>query len=76
MIFVSSLQVPEQDLMRLTFLQCNPVLGYETCTKLAKEALERNIGVYDLVIEKKLLTIEKLNELLKPENMINPQRKE
>ncbi len=31
----------------------NPVLGYETCTKLAKEALERNIGVYDLVIEKK-----------------------
>jgi len=54
----------------------NPVLGYETCTKLAKEALERNIGVYDLVIEKKLLTIEKLNELLKPENMINPQRKE
>ena len=54
----------------------NPVLGYETCTKLAKEALERNIGVYDLVIEKKLLTKEKLNELLKPENMINPQRKE
>lgn len=54
----------------------NPVLGYETCTKLAKEALERNIGVYDLVIEKKLLTNEKLNKLLKPENMINPQGKE
>jgi len=54
----------------------NPVLGYEICTKLAKEALERNIGVYDLVIEKKLFTKEKLNELLKPENMINPQGKE
>ena len=54
----------------------NPVLGYETCTKLAKEAFERNIGVYDLVIEKKLLTNEKLNKLLKPENMINPQGKE
>lgn len=54
----------------------NPVLGYETCTKLAKEALERNIGVYDLVIEKKLLTNEKLNKLLKPGNMINPQGKE
>ncbi len=54
----------------------NPVLGYETCTKLAKEALERNISVYDLVIEKKLLTKEKLNELLKPENIINPQGKE
>ncbi len=53
----------------------NPVLGYETCSMLAKEALERNIGVYDLVIEKKLLTKEKLNELLKPENMINPQGK-
>ncbi|MBE9509459.1 MAG: aspartate ammonia-lyase [Bacteroidetes bacterium] len=51
----------------------NPVLGYEICTMLAKEALERNIGVYDLVIEKKLFTKEKLNELLKPENMINPQ---
>jgi len=50
----------------------NPVLGYEACTQLAKEALEHNKGVYDLVLEKKLLTKEELEELLLPENMIKP----
>jgi len=48
----------------------NPVLGYETCSMLAKEALENNKGVYDLVLEKNLLSKEKLDELLKPENMV------
>ncbi len=48
----------------------NPVLGYETCSALAKEALEQNKRVYDLVLEKKLLSREKLDNLLKPENMI------
>ncbi len=51
----------------------NPVLGYEICTQLAKEALETNRGVYELVIEKKLLSKEELDELLKPENMIRSQ---
>ncbi len=48
----------------------NPVLGYEVCSSLAKEALETDRRVYDLVLEKKLLTKEKLDDLLKPENMI------
>jgi len=52
----------------------NPVLGYETCTLVAKEALEQNKGVYDLVLEKELLTKEELDELLLPENMIKPQK--
>jgi aspartate ammonia-lyase len=52
----------------------NPVLGYETCTQVAKEALEQNKGVYDLVLEKGLLTKEELDELLLPENMIKPQK--
>ncbi|MGE5430823.1 MAG: aspartate ammonia-lyase [Syntrophomonadaceae bacterium] len=52
----------------------NPVLGYETCTELAKEALETNRGVCELVLEKKLLSREKLDELLLPEHMIKPQR--
>lgn len=52
----------------------NPVLGYETCTLVAKEALEQNKGVYDLVLEKGLLTKEELDELLLPENMIKPQK--
>jgi len=52
----------------------NPVLGYETCSMLAKEALNNNLSVYNLVIEKKLLSKEELDDLLKPENMIQPQK--
>ncbi|MGF1587351.1 MAG: aspartate ammonia-lyase [Bacteroidales bacterium] len=52
----------------------NPVLGYEVCTKLAKMALEQNRGVYELVLETKLLTQEELDKLLLPENMIAPQK--
>ncbi len=51
----------------------NPALGYETCTKLAKEALDTNRGVYELVLEKKLLSKDELDDLLKPENMIRPR---
>ncbi|KUG26239.1 aspartate ammonia-lyase [hydrocarbon metagenome] len=52
----------------------NPVLGYEKSTKLAKEALEKDRGVYELVLEKKWLTKEQLDDLLKPENMVKPRR--
>jgi len=52
----------------------NPVLGYETCSMLAKEALKNDLSVYDLVIEKNLLSQEELDELLKPENMIAPKK--
>ena len=48
----------------------NPVLGYETCTTLAKEALETGLGVYELVLEKKLLSKNELDKLLAPESMI------
>lgn len=48
----------------------NPVLGYEASTKLAKEALETNRGVYELVLEHKLLSKEELDKILAPENMI------
>jgi aspartate ammonia-lyase len=51
----------------------NPVLGYEQSTKLAEEALANNRGVYELVLEKKLLSREELDDLLKPENMIKPR---
>jgi len=52
----------------------NPVLGYETCTTLAREALESKRGVYELVLEKNLLSKEELDKLLAPENMIKPGR--
>jgi aspartate ammonia-lyase len=52
----------------------NPVLGYEICSNLAKEALDNDRGVYELVIEKKLLSKQELDEILKPENMIEPHK--
>ena len=52
----------------------NPVLGYEVSTKLAKEALENNRGVYELVLEQNLLSKEELDKILAPENMIGPKK--
>lgn len=52
----------------------NPVLGYEVATQLAKEALEQNRSVYDLVLEKKYLSREELDDILAPENMVQPHK--
>lgn len=52
----------------------NPYLGYETSTMLAKEALESGKGVYDLVLEHKLMSQAELDDILKPENMVAPRR--
>ena len=52
----------------------NPVLGYENSTAIAKEALETNRSVYELVIEKKLLSEEEVTQLLAPENMLKPRK--
>lgn len=51
----------------------NPVIGYEASSKVAKEALNTNRSVYDLVLEKNLLSKEELDNVLKPENMIKPR---
>jgi aspartate ammonia-lyase len=51
----------------------NPVLGYEVCSALAKEAFSSNRGIYELILEQALLTQEQLDDVLKPENMIQPQ---
>ena len=45
---------------------------YEASNKLAREALESNHSVYSLVLEKGLLTKEKLDNILTPESMIRP----
>ena len=47
----------------------NPVLGYEICTALAREALEQGRGVYELVLERSLLTKDELDKLLDPVSM-------
>lgn len=53
----------------------NPYLGYETSTMLAKEALESGKGIYDLVLEHRLMDEEELHKVLQPENMVHPRRK-
>ncbi len=52
----------------------NPFIGYESSNQLAKEALEGNRSVYELVLEKGLLTKEELDQILLPENMIKPRK--
>lgn len=50
----------------------NPYIGYKNSTQIAKEALETGKSVYDLVLEKGMLSQEKLDEILDPENMLKP----
>jgi aspartate ammonia-lyase len=52
----------------------NPVLGYEKTTELAKEALQTNKGVLELVREKKLLTEAQIKDLMDPAKMLAPQK--
>jgi len=50
----------------------SPVLGYEICAELAKEALQTGKSIAELVLERKLLSEEEANRLLAPENMLQP----
>ncbi len=47
-----------------------PVIGYEHATSVAKEALESGRGVYEIVMERGLLTREQLDKVLDPEAMV------
>lgn len=50
----------------------NPVLGYEKTTELAKEALQKNKGILELIREKKLLTEQQIKDLLDPAKVTAP----
>jgi aspartate ammonia-lyase len=47
-----------------------PVIGYETATEIAKEALATGRGVYDLVCDRGLMTREQLDRVLDPRFML------
>lgn len=49
----------------------NPYLGYDTSTVIAREALETGKSVYDLVLEKQLMSKDQLDKILDPRNMIH-----
>jgi len=51
-----------------------PVIGYEKCAAVAREALKTNASVYDLLLQKGWLTKDRLDDLLKPENMTHPRK--
>ena len=46
-----------------------PVLGYEKCSFVAKQALSQNKSVRDVLLENKLLTTEEIDEIMQPVNM-------
>jgi aspartate ammonia-lyase len=46
-----------------------PTIGYEKASAIAKQALESGRGVYELVVEQKLLSREALDRLLNPDSM-------
>jgi len=50
----------------------NPYIGYARSSEIAKEALATGRRVYDLVLEKKLMTRADLDAVLKPEVLTQP----
>jgi aspartate ammonia-lyase len=53
----------------------NPYIGYSAASEVAREALDTGRTVYDLVLEKKLLSKEQLDEILRPEVLTRPGRR-
>jgi aspartate ammonia-lyase len=51
----------------------NPYIGYANATEIAQEALVTGASVYDLVLAKKLLTPEQLDQILQPEVLTQPR---
>ncbi len=51
----------------------NPVLGYEKCSEIAKEAFRTGAKVYDIVLEKGWIEKDKLDRIFSPENLKNPK---
>ena len=51
----------------------NPYIGYANATQVAQEALATGRSVSDLVLEKKLLSRERLDEILRPDVLTRPR---
>lgn len=53
----------------------NPYIGYKASTEVAKKAMETNKGVYDIVLEDKILSQSDLDKVMNPEVMTKAHRK-
>ncbi|MBR1201010.1 aspartate ammonia-lyase [Bradyrhizobium sp. AUGA SZCCT0240] len=51
----------------------NPYIGYANATEIAQQALVTGESVYDLVLARKLLTPEQLDQILQPEVLTRPR---
>ncbi len=51
----------------------NPLIGYANATAVAQEALATGKSVYDLVLAKRLLAKETLDDILRPEMLTKPR---
>src|SRR5579872_3776927 len=51
----------------------NPYIGYANATEIAQQALITGESVYDLVLARKLLTREQLDQILQPEVLTQPR---
>jgi len=51
----------------------NPYIGYANATDVAQQALTTGRSVYELVLERKLLSKEKLDEILQPDVLTRPR---
>lgn len=58
----------EHSLMLVTSL--NPYIGYENAAKCAKTAFKENISLKEAAVKLNLLTAEKFDEIVRPENMV------
>ena len=52
----------------------NPHIGYEASSRVARKAQETGGSVYDIVLAEGLLSKEKLDEIIAPENMVYPKQ--
>jgi aspartate ammonia-lyase len=62
----------EQSIGLVTAL--NPYIGYAAATDVAMEAHRTGRGVYELVLEKGLMSQSRLDRVLRPEELTRPQK--
>ena len=51
----------------------NPTIGYSKAVQVAQEACQSGKSVYEIALEKGLLSKEELDEILSPRNMMRPR---
>ncbi len=61
-------ELVEKSLALITVLV--PVIGYDRAAEIAKEAYLKNKNIKDIVLEKGLVSPDKIDEILSPENMV------